>query len=679
MRNGEVELVHTRAEVGRYSLSLKEADRMSEQKVKTVENLERTDRVADQMFNDFCVSIGVSNVRQYEKQEPAAENYQYGKPTFEELCAERVSKKTGLEEEEVDAGQLTLSRVLTLDLNEYEDTVYDVDSFDEVEEETEVFDKPIALFGQMILKGRICLWQKDWHDYKRQKADEARSGIGEHGHPYILSEQQANLPLVDKLYRENGYSGYVSDLLPLYRSTNDVRPKACLQKKYCSKLPSVSVVVPFHNEHLSVLLRSVYSVLYRSPTELLEEVVLVDDASTKPELGKPLDEHLSMNKMDNVRVLRTMGANGKREGLIRARVNGAKVANGDVLVFMDAHSEVGYNWLPPLLQPIVENRRTVTCPFIDVIDCDTFAIRPQGNGARGMFDWRFYYKNVPLLNKTQMPPVNPFENPVMAGGYFAIDRSWFEELGRYDEELMIWGGEQYELSFKVWQCHGRILDVPCSHVAHIYRCKHIPFADPGIGDFLSRNYKRVAEVWMDEFKEYLYQRNPKMRQVDAGDLSKQLAIRKKLKCNSFKWFMTNVMFDQEKYYPASEPPSLYVGSIKNQFSGLCIQYDGNEKSVVKLGNCNSIRTARFTLTWRPDLRLENDDLCLDSPHNAPDSAVVFYRCHGQKGNQAWQYYPNSSRIYQTVLEKCLAYSLSGNVVIRHCREGDTKQKWNWQK
>ena len=61
-----------------------------------------------------------------------------------------------------------------------------------------------------------------------------------------------------------------------------------MQYRPLSELPTTSVVVIFHNEGWSVLLRTVHSVLDRSPPQILEEIILVDDFSDFGERGGSL-------------------------------------------------------------------------------------------------------------------------------------------------------------------------------------------------------------------------------------------------------------------------------------------------------------------------------------------------------------------------------------------------------
>ncbi len=55
--------------------------------------------------------------------------------------------------------------------------------------------------------------------------------------------------------------------------------KSCRLVEYPSDLPTASVVIVFKNERSTALLRTVYSIIHRSPKHLLKEIILVDDDS----------------------------------------------------------------------------------------------------------------------------------------------------------------------------------------------------------------------------------------------------------------------------------------------------------------------------------------------------------------------------------------------------------------
>lgn len=58
---------------------------------------------------------------------------------------------------------------------------------------------------------------------------------------------------------------------------------SCKTLTYPSKLPTATVIICFHNEAWSTLLRTIYSVLERTPDVLLREIIIFDDLSNKGE------------------------------------------------------------------------------------------------------------------------------------------------------------------------------------------------------------------------------------------------------------------------------------------------------------------------------------------------------------------------------------------------------------
>ena len=113
------------------------------------------------------------------------------------------------------------------------------------------------------------------------------------------------------------------------------------------------------------------------------------------------------------------------------------------------------------------------------------------------------------------------------------------------------------------------------------------------------NYKRVAEVWMDEYKYLYYDRlgitgaSLEDNVGDFGDVSERISLRESLQCESFQWYLEQQMpqFVNNKI--------LGAGEIRNFHQQFCLDQQ-------------------------------------DTEHNTGLPVLVF-DCHGQKGNQYWYY------------------------------------------
>ncbi|XP_061871440.1 polypeptide N-acetylgalactosaminyltransferase 6 isoform X2 [Colius striatus] len=388
-------------------------------------------------------------------------------------------------------------------------------------------------------------------------------------------------------YEKHCFNAFASDRISLQRALGpDSRPPECIDQKFkrCPPLPSTSVVIVFHNEAWSTLLRTVYSVLHSSPALLLKEIILVDDASTDDYLKDELDRYVE--QLQVVRVVRQE----ERKGLITARLLGASVATGEVLTFLDAHCECFHGWLEPLLSRIAEEPTAVVSPDIATIDLNTFEFsKPVQNSkqhSRGNFDWSltFGWEVVPARERQRRKDETfPIKSPTFAGGLFAISRSYFEHIGSYDEQMEIWGGENVEMSFRGTQV-------------------------------ISRNQVRLAEVWMDDYKEIFYRRNQQAAQMARektyGDITDRLKLREKLHCKNFTWYLQTVY--PEMFVPDLTP--MFYGAIKNQGTKSCLDVGEN---------------------------------------NHGGKPLIMYPCHGMGGNQYFEYTSQRELRHNIGKELCL--------------------------
>uniref|UniRef100_A0A674B0Z3 Polypeptide N-acetylgalactosaminyltransferase n=1 Tax=Salmo trutta TaxID=8032 RepID=A0A674B0Z3_SALTR len=240
-------------------------------------------------------------------------------------------------------------------------------------------------------------------------------GPGEMGKAVVIAKDEQEK--MKELFKINQFNLMASDMIALNRSLPDVRLDGCKTKVYTDDLPNTSIVIVFHNEAWSTLLRTVHSVINRSPRHLLQEILLVDDASERDFLGKKLENYGRTLEVP-VRVLRME----QRTGLIRARLRGAAATRGQVITFLDAHCECTMGWLEPLLARIKEDRRSVVCPIIDVISDETFEYMAGSDMTYGGFNWKLNFRWYPVPQREMDRRKGDRTLPLRSGSVAALWR-----------------------------------------------------------------------------------------------------------------------------------------------------------------------------------------------------------------------------------------------------------------
>ena len=232
---------------------------------------------------------------------------------------------------------------------------------------------------------------------------------------------------------------------------NDWRSLGVAPLDVFEPLLPVTVVVPYYEapEALALTLAGLERQTY--PSDLFE-VIVVDDGSDPPlelaalDLGKPSPLSLRVVHQEDLGF-----------GLARARNNGARAAQGDVLVFLDCDMVPEADWLAAHARWHHAASDLLTLGFrrhtdVDGIGADDVRERPgtlaEVFAGRPIQRPEWIERRMEQTDDLASDADDVFR--VVTGGNFAVSKTFFETVGLFDESFTQWGSEDIEFGWRAY-------------------------------------------------------------------------------------------------------------------------------------------------------------------------------------------------------------------------------------
>ncbi|MEM2661290.1 MAG: glycosyltransferase family 2 protein [Nitrososphaeria archaeon] len=215
-------------------------------------------------------------------------------------------------------------------------------------------------------------------------------------------------------------------------------------------LPFVSIIIVNYNGkwHLEECLPSLESLDY--PEDKFE-IILVDNCS------KDGSVEFVKEKFPRVKILRL----DKNYGFCKPNNEGAKIAKGKYLAFINNDTIVDKNWLRELVNG-TQKQPNILCCASKILYYDRRNIINAAGGKITPIGGGFYIG----YGEKDREEFSKFTYTGFGcGAGVLIDADFFRDIGGFDEDYFA-SGEEQELGLRVWMCGYRVLYVPKAIIYH---------------------------------------------------------------------------------------------------------------------------------------------------------------------------------------------------------------------